>query len=442
MLVMWRWMRWVVVGLLVAGVVIRLAGWQGVCSEVRISGPSMAPTRIGEHHRLICLDCGATSRYDATDPPRDGRVICWNCGAVNDHPPNADIFAGQRVWIDRWAYFGRAPARWEIVALLDPADASRLVVKRIVGLPGERIEFRHGDLVADGRVVRKSLVQLRAMAVLVHDHTHQPRSDAALPPRWQSESASSQWRSDGPRLVFGPRDESAESLDWISYQHWPCYAGIVPRSQPSPILDNDSYNQQLSRPLNAVTDVMLACRLRTSGRAGRVALEIEVRSDRYRAELCFDRRELALFRNSTELSRSPLLPFAFARGVMLELAWCDGQLLLGIDRHELIRLAMEQNGTGSDGSGLPASGSSIGRQGSAPRIAIGAAGRAVVVDRLRILRDVHYLPAEFSANRRRTFTQLGADQVFLVGDNVPVSQDSRHWARPGLPVSRILGRVW
>ena len=45
----------------------------------------------------------------------------------------------------------RDPRRGEVVLVRDPGTPSRVQVKRVVGLPGERVELRHGVLWLDGR---------------------------------------------------------------------------------------------------------------------------------------------------------------------------------------------------------------------------------------------------------------------------------------------------
>jgi signal peptidase I len=440
--VLGRAIRWLVPGILIAGGIIRLAGWQGIWRPVRISGSSMAPTLVGEHYRLICQDCGSVNRYDAAALPRDGRVICWNCGAVNHHVDGGPWLDGRRVWVDRWAYSCRAPQRWEIVAFPAVDDESRFAVKRIVGLPGERIAFRQGDLVVDGRIVRKSLSQLRDMAVLVHDNAHQPRPASGLPPRWQSQSTTNRWRALGTRLIFEPGALDREAFEWLSYHHWPGYAGTVPRTQPSPILDNDSYNQQLSRRLNPVTDLLLACRITTPGCGGRLALELAGPTECYRVELRFDRRELALLRNSRELTCRSLPRFPFARGVLVELAWCDGQLLFGIGGHELIRRVIVENAAGGSNAAERTGDTAADHRDTQPQIRVGAAGLTATLDRLLVFRDIYYLPSESATIPARMSWHTGPDELFLVGDNVPVSQDSRQWPHSGVPIERLLGRVW
>jgi signal peptidase I len=57
--------------------------------------------------------------------------------------------AGQRVLVRRW----RAPQRWDVVVLRSPTGEDELLVKRIVGLPGERITLLAGGVWIDGRRV-------------------------------------------------------------------------------------------------------------------------------------------------------------------------------------------------------------------------------------------------------------------------------------------------
>ena len=81
--------------------------------------------------------------------------------------------------IDRLAYRCHPPRRWDLIAFRSHDAPDYLEVKRVVGLPGERISIRQGDVYADGRLARKTLPQLRAAAVLVHDSGFEPRHTVA-----------------------------------------------------------------------------------------------------------------------------------------------------------------------------------------------------------------------------------------------------------------------
>lgn len=53
---------------------------------------------------------------------------------------------GDRLLVRRWS----PPRRWDAVVLRSPTDARRLLVKRVVGLPGEEITLREGRVRIDG----------------------------------------------------------------------------------------------------------------------------------------------------------------------------------------------------------------------------------------------------------------------------------------------------
>jgi len=60
---------------------------------------------------------------------------------------------GERAFADMLAFDGHAPARGDIVVLTLPRDTSTTYVKRIVGLPGEKMQMKGGILHIGGRPV-------------------------------------------------------------------------------------------------------------------------------------------------------------------------------------------------------------------------------------------------------------------------------------------------
>src|SRR5215469_11797872 len=49
--------------------------------------------------------------------------------------------------------FGKMPARGDIVIFRKPGDTTTILIKRVVGLPGDRIQMTHGRLVINGHQV-------------------------------------------------------------------------------------------------------------------------------------------------------------------------------------------------------------------------------------------------------------------------------------------------
>jgi signal peptidase I len=102
----------------------------------------------------------------------------WNDVPTGSMKPT--ILEGERIFVNKLAYDLKVPftrwrvARWEdpkrgdIVVLFSPADGRRLV-KRVVGLPGDRIAMVNNRLVINGRPIRYEPVDAALAAPLPAD---------------------------------------------------------------------------------------------------------------------------------------------------------------------------------------------------------------------------------------------------------------------------------
>ncbi len=123
---------------------------------------SMAPTLLGDHWTGTCAECGSPaycspetrpnrspySRPDSfPDPPL---MICRD----NFHISQPADYGDQVFGRDRFVVvkFFR-PRRWDLVMFRYPEEPSILYVKRLVGLPGERITIKDGRVWADGEML-------------------------------------------------------------------------------------------------------------------------------------------------------------------------------------------------------------------------------------------------------------------------------------------------
>ncbi len=60
---------------------------------------------------------------------------------------------GDRIFVDKISYRFHQPKRGDIIVFKYPLDPKKDFVKRLVGLPGDKIEIRDGKLVLNSRVV-------------------------------------------------------------------------------------------------------------------------------------------------------------------------------------------------------------------------------------------------------------------------------------------------
>jgi len=72
---------------------------------------------------------------------------------------------GDRVLVDLLTPLFRAPERFEVVAFHDPQQKGRDLVKRVVGLPGETVLLRDGDVKINGKLYRKNAEERRRVRI-------------------------------------------------------------------------------------------------------------------------------------------------------------------------------------------------------------------------------------------------------------------------------------
>ena len=294
----------------------------GLVIPCQVAGSSMAGMLLGVHREVVCGDCGCPFSCGTDLSPTTPRAVCPNCGyPANDLEALPDI-GGDYVLVDRTAFSLRPPRRWEIVAFRRSSQGDQIVVKRVVGLPGESIEIRHGDVYADGRLLRKNLAQQRALAILVHDADFQSRRASALPRRWRAEQSSTHWSAIGGGFTHaaGPEDEP---IDWLAYHH----------GRQSPVTDLCVYNPSQPRreeDVNAVSDLMLSFRLGYASGSGTFRVRIRDGRDTFEARLRFDGDQASyrVFRNGLPLADANGKMSAASGERLVEVSLVDQQFLL------------------------------------------------------------------------------------------------------------------
>lgn len=65
------------------------------------------------------------------------------------------LVAGDSVLVSRLAYHGHAPRRGDVIVFRRPSDEVASV-KRVIGLPGERVELRNNLVTVDGRPLQRT----------------------------------------------------------------------------------------------------------------------------------------------------------------------------------------------------------------------------------------------------------------------------------------------
>ncbi len=362
-----------ILGTLVLALVLRTWLVMGLVEPVLVAGSSMVPTLKGPSCSITCEHCGQT--FEIGTEFQTNRIECLACGFAENSAEGLPVERGDRLVVDRTAFQFRQPQRWEPVVFHSPAD-SQLTVKRIAGLPGEKVELRDGDIWINGQLATKSLAEMRVLGQLVHQET-----DVA--PRWHGKS----WhRNDGVWQIATSDDE----WHWLGYRH--------PRGEP--ITDDTAYNAGLTRRVFPVRDLSLSTSVHVRGQ-GELALRFDNGSEQFSLE---DKLNSDVF----------LELFAFDRRCQVFL---DGKLVAWNKLASITKIV-----------------------GTPTPFAIGAKNLDVALSDLRLYRDIYHVSQheELGMAEPMTPITLGANEIYVLGDNVPVSLDSRHWGP--VPLRLIVGR--
>lgn len=215
-----------------------------------ISTGSMAPGLLGFHRRIMCPSCDfdfafGVSFDDSVDTgspaiaePEGSRrfATCPNCGQIDIDVSGVPNSHGDQLLVQKHVYEFRSPRRWEVVVFRNPSSPSEAYVKRVVGLPGERIQIINGEVVINGQLARKDFQQQLAMRIPVCNlHYLASSDDWQLP--WELDDG---WSADHGTLVCSA--EASESLNrqtqWIHYRNWRWFGGS--QLAETPLVDSES----------------------------------------------------------------------------------------------------------------------------------------------------------------------------------------------------------
>jgi len=463
---------------------------------------SMAPTLRGRHMDIVCPQCDfeyntGASMENEEDGQARGEVTVTCCPICNyalplqkTTEPNERSFNGDRILVSKFAYQLNEPERWDVIVFKYPGNAKQNYIKRLVGLPGETLRIRHGDIhtvAADGSVsiVRKSPSKLKAMMHVVDDSNHVAAAlkEVGWPSRWQPASDVSedqQWRQtadDGTYML-----QSGAEATWLRYRHlaphpgdWAAIeAGHKPhwldRTEGALITDYYSYNDYRegghATGTAWVGDLAFEARVDIQSDQGELLLDLVEGGAHFscRIDVASGKATLTMrdFEGSPRQFEDGSAERTAATSIKgqgvrnIRFSNCDDQLLLWINEKVVEFDALTTYVPLADvvPKWTPTD------PGDMAPIGIGGQGINLSVHRLRVLRDIYYLAqeadrryqSEYEGNvwqgdldaviydpsswtetsvfkdRRTVEFKLDEDQFFPLGDNSPQSKDARLWS--------------
>ena len=445
-----------------------------VMEAFRIPTGSMADTLKGAHFRLACPQCGYKYDYgfvpgnygldEDTVPANDAPVpitrcpscgrypsqtICRGCGRRYDTRMLAEglrthcsqcnyeltsnqvmpVANGDRILVLKCIYQFFEPKRWDVIVFKNPPEPTINYIKRLIGLPGERIQIIDGDIYINDRIARKPPKVQNELWMPVYDNDYQPvqpgeGSFNGHP--WEQpfkNLADSRWATDGGRpTVF--RLDSAEGR--AGQVHSLVYDTSVGNDFRATYAydDIDTYGY-----MPYCSDLMVRFFARAADSQGSIGIALSKYQTRYnarvdyRGEMIITRQEEG--REAIELARQSVEPQVVNESVPARFSNVDHELVFEFGGNTLTYdLGRELGGAGPTQDDIE------------PRVEIFGSGK-LTLSHIGIFRDIHYTAAKFSNSRgdgRATEDSpfvLEKDQFFVLGDNSPNSEDGRWWNRAG-----------
>jgi signal peptidase I len=431
---------------------------------------SMAQTLYGQHAIHTCPNCGTEYPIGWQEPGNwtgpvayHPRVVqCPNCRfrqfydfgrpweLTRQGLDRAEILSqrlqpssGDRIFVHGWSYDrpfsdldGLGPARWDVVVFKVPTDGQTNYIKRLIGLPNEKIELIDGDVFVNDQIAAKTPDAQRALWFPYYNHDYPPREPSRLTryfPRWVALDATSPWTDLTTRVVRfdGPQSGRAE-IQFATDPGAP--------TEPGWVQDVYSYNEPRPEPdlrPNAVTDIQLSAEIElTAAEGGYVELSTTKGEHRFHARLGGDGSVTVLHQNSPDSKPETwgtTAPRPHAGPLRIALSHVDGTVRVELDG----QVAFES--TRAQYEITPATARLLATTEARPTIRIAAEKVQATLRHLLIERDVFYtsdlhggagesLPYGVQGNPK----QLGPHDYFVLGDNSPNSQDARYaFARPG-----------
>ncbi len=413
---------------------------------------SMADTLKGAHFRLRCTQCGYRFDFDYQPayykmpenavppvdlPLRPAPPRCPSCGYYMESGDNYPVIAGDRIFVLKCIYQFFEPKRWDVIVFRAPMDPRINYIKRLIGLPGEKVSIIDGDVYVDGVIQRKPQHVQDELWMPVYNNNYQPVEPLSM--RFNGHSwkqpfkntDGSNWGTIGEQeTIFTLAESKAQRVHTIFYD----------TSQGNDFTATHSYDDPRRFSFMPLcSDIMVE--FKVSGLARDSEEMIGASLSKYGIEY------RAMLEGSGKLTISKVVH----NGTLEELATVEagGDIDRGGDfdfslanvDHQLVAKAggavlNYKLGDGVDGAGEI--------KDIMPEVKIHGAGELSITD-VAIWRDLHYISKDGpgfdvkQAEEGQEF-ELEDGQYFVCGDNTPASNDSRMWDRPSEGNSGILYR--
>jgi signal peptidase I len=388
---------------------------------------------------LLCRRCGPTDGATLwanrnrtrrnTNSNGNTAITSTRCPRCNSHLMDAEVMPvanGDRILVLKCIYQFIEPKRWDVIVFKNPNEPTINYIKRLIGLPGERVQIIDGDIYIDGKIARKPLNVQNELWMPVYNNDYQPvrPEDGYFNGHaWEQpfrNVGDSKWSiTDSSRPTIFSLVSSTDQLHSVVYD-----ASIGNDFRATYAYDDiDTYSY-----MPICSDLMVRFDCTAADPHGRVGIILSKYDVTYKAWIDFT-GEMAIAKSDQDGQTSDLIrlgPVPVTELALVKFANVDHQLIFEYGGKKL---------TYDLGRNMEDAGPI--KEDVEPRVEIFGSGN-LTLSHIAIFRDIHYTEANYSsrgdggrATKDNPFI-LEKDQFFVLGDNSPNSEDGRWWSSAGI----------
>lgn len=414
--------EWVIIALILAFVFRAF-----VMEAFRIPTGSMAETLRGAHHHLRCEQCGYKSDL-GTDSVGSGGPKCPSCGFTENESISKMSSNGDRILVLKCIYEFCDPKRWDVVVFKYPVIPTENYIKRLIGLPGEKIECLDGDFYAVksddpnavGKILRKPPKVQNELWMPVYNNDYQPvaatgQAASKEPFQWRQPFVNQQ----GGKWLMNPYDTTYFTLDSQSGDENTIFY--------DPEFNDEfrayfSYNVTIQYRIEPLcTDLKIRFYVHGQNEDGFIGAGLRKYDSLFRGRVNFKGQmviDKVVGDETIELVRKDIANHKSSRGVLFEFSCVDRQLVMEFGKE---KLKYDLGEAIDDMSFIKTEGSLV---------EVSGAGK-LKLSHVAVYRDSYYTNNESLRVRPGKSFTLGEDEFFVCGDNSPESYDGRKWHDSG-----------